>query len=274
MKLQEFNHISQNYKTRQQKMPVLFIGHGHPINAVLDNDFTRALTHLGKTLEKPNAILVISAHWETVGTYVSVNPIPRTIHDFGRFDDRLFEISYDAPGEPKVARDVKRIISMSDVMEDADMGLDHGAWTILKYIRPAADVPVFELSVDYTLQPHRHYELGAQLKALRDKGVLIVCSGNIVHNLRMTDWYHIDAAPYEWNLEFDNQVKNHLDNRNFDALIKYSQMGASAKLAVPSSDHYLPMLYSLGLVNNDDPITYIYEGYQYASMSMRCFRIG
>ncbi|MEN0053261.1 MAG: 4,5-DOPA dioxygenase extradiol [Mucilaginibacter sp.] len=274
MNLHNLNKISQGYQKRQQKMPVLFIGHGHPINAVLDNDFTKTLVQLGKTLEKPNGILIISAHWETVGTYVSVNAKPRTIYDFGRFDDRLFQISYDAPGQPELARDVKKIISMTDVMEDADMGFDHGAWTILKFIRPAADVPVFELSIDYTLQPHQHFALGAQLKSLRERGVLIICSGNIVHNLRLTDWYNIDAAPYEWNLEFDEQVKRHLDNRNFEGLVNYHQMGRPAMLAVPTNDHYLPMLYSLGMIDKDELITHIYEGYQYASMSMRCFRIG
>lgn len=274
MKLQELNNISQNFKTRQQKMPVLFIGHGHPINAVLDNDFTRALTRLGKTLEKPNAILVISAHWETVGTFVSVNPKPRTIYDFGRFDDRLFQLSYEPQGEPEVAKDLKEMVSMTGIMEDADMGLDHGAWTILKFIRPEADIPVFELSIDYTAQPCFHFELGAELKSLRDRGVLIICSGNIVHNLRLTDWHNIDAAPYEWNLEFDALVKDHLDNRNFDALINYDRMGSSAMLSVPMNDHYLPMLYSLGLADSDEPITHIYEGYQYAAMSMRCFQIG
>ncbi|KAA2242779.1 4,5-DOPA dioxygenase extradiol [Chitinophaga agrisoli] len=274
MQLQEFNKISEQYKTRHRKMPVLFIGHGHPINAVLDNDFTRSLTKLGKTLEKPNAILVVSAHWETVGTYVSVNPRPRTIYDFGRFDDRLFQISYEPAGQPEIARNVKKIVSMTDVMEDAGMGLDHGAWTVLKYIRPEADVPVFEMSVDYTRQPDFHFGLGAQLRSLRDRGVLIICSGNIVHNLRLTDWHNIDASPYEWNLEFDHFVKRRLDDRDFQPLINYFKIGASAMLSVPTNDHYLPMLYSLGLAGQDEPITHIYEGYQYAAMSMRCFQIG
>jgi 4,5-DOPA dioxygenase extradiol len=274
MKLQELDHITQGYQVRDKKMPVLFIGHGHPVNAILDNDFTQTLTSLGRQIDKPTAILVISAHWETVGTYVSVNPNPKTIYDFGRFDDRLFEISYNPQGHPELARAVKQSITMTDVMEDTNMGLDHGAWTILKFIWPMADVPVFEMSMDYTRPPQYHYQLGEQLKALRNKGVLIICSGNIVHNLRLTNWHDIAAKPYDWNLEFDATVKKHIDDRNFEALVNYNQLGRAASLAIPTNDHYLPMLYSLGLADQNEPIKHIYEGFQFASMSMRCFQVG
>ncbi len=274
MKLQELNTIAQQYQARDKKMPVLFIGHGHPINAILDNDFTQTLTNLGKQIDRPNAILVISAHWETVGTYVSVNPNPRTIYDFGRFDDRLFNVVYKPGGHAELARELKTIVTLTDVLEDEKMGLDHGAWTVLKFIRPDADIPVFEMSIDYTKGPQYHYELGIQLKALRKKGVLIISSGNIVHNLQLTNWHDIDARPYDWNIEFDHIVKENIDNRNFKSLVNYNLLGKTAGLSIPTNDHYLPMLYTLGLIDDNDEIKHIYEGFQFASMSMRCFQAG
>jgi len=255
-------------------MPVLFVGHGHPLNALADNEYTRALALQGQLLEKPTAILVISAHWETVGTAVSVNPLPRTIHDFGPFDNRLFQIDYPAPGHPDLARELQGLVTNTHILEDETMGLDHGAWTVLKFLRPEADTPVFEMSLDYTKPAAFHYQLGRELKALRSRGVLIVCSGNIVHNLTRTIWNDINAAPFDWNLEFDAFVKQQIDNRNFDALVSYQSLGAASQLAIPTSDHYLPMLYTLGLSDHDDPITHFYEGYQYGGISMRCFQAG
>jgi len=229
---------------------------------------------MGQTIEKPAAILVISAHWETVGTYVSVNAVPRTIHDFGRFDDRLYEMTYPASGHPELAKELKGLVSLTDIMEDGGMGLDHGAWTVLNFIRPDADVPVFEMSIDFTKGPDFHYQLGQQLKLLRKKGVLIICSGNIVHNLRLSDWHHIDAVTHDWNLEFDQLVKENIDQHAFDRLVNYQQLGNAAKLAIPTNDHYLPMIYSLGIIDKDDNIKHIYEGYQYAGISMCCFQAG
>lgn len=255
-------------------MPVLFIGHGHPMNALWDNDFTRRLTDLGKNIDKPNAVLVISAHWETIGTYVSVNPNPRTIYDFGGFAEDLFKVKYEPQGHPELARELKSLVSITNVMEDHSMGLDHGAWTVLKFIWPQADVPVFEMSMDYAKGPEYHFELGKQLKALRRKGVLILCSGNIVHNLRMINWRDIDAKPYDWNVEFDEYVKLNLENRNFKDLINYKHAGASAQLSIPTNDHYLPLTYALGLMDNDEPIQHIFEGYQFGSLSMRSFQVG
>ena len=274
MKLQDLYQYSQQYPQRQQKMPVVFVGHGHPLNAVMDNSFTRALSQAGQQIERPNAILVISAHWETVGTYVSYNPAPRTIYDFGKFDERLYQMSYDAMGAPELAQELQEMVTITAVKKDMTMGFDHAAWTMLKFLRPAADVPVFEMSVDFTKSPEFHYELGGQLKTLRDKGVLIVCSGNIVHNLRLSDWKNIDAKPYDWNIEFDHWVKQALDQHDFRRLIHHQQMGAAAGLAVPTSDHYLPMLYCLGMIDQDEEIRQIYEGYQFAAMSMRCFIAG
>ncbi|AMR34552.1 dioxygenase [Mucilaginibacter sp. PAMC 26640] len=255
-------------------MPMLFIGHGHPMNALWDNDFTQTLTKLGKNMDKPSAVLVISAHWETIGTYVSVNPKPRTIHDFGGFSKELFDVRYEPMGHPELARELKSMVSITDVIEDHDMGLDHGAWTVLKFIWPDADVPVFEMSMDYSKPAAFHYQLGKQFKELRRKGVLILCSGNIVHNLRMIDWRDIDAKPYDWNLEFDQFVKNQLENRSFEALINYEKAGAAARLSIPTNDHYMPLMYALGLIDKNESIKHIYEGYQFGSLSMRCFQAG
>jgi len=274
MKLQELANIAGNFPIREKTMPMLFIGHGHPMNALWDNDFTQTLTRLGKTIDRPSAVLVISAHWETIGTYVSVNPKPRTIYDFGGFAKELFEVKYEPTGHPELARELRSMVSITDVLEDQDMGLDHGAWTVLKFIWPDADVPVFEMSMDYSKPAAFHYKLGGQLKDLRRKGVLILCSGNIVHNLRMIDWRDIDATPYDWNVEFDQFVKNQLAKRDFDPLINYDKAGAAARLSIPTNDHYLPLMYALGLIGKNEEIKHIYEGYQFGSLSMRCFQAG
>ncbi|PZU85887.1 MAG: 4,5-DOPA dioxygenase extradiol [Chryseobacterium sp.] len=254
-------------------MPMLFIGHGHPMNALFDNNFTRSLHELGKSIEKPNAIMVVSAHWETRGTFVSVNDRPSTIYDFGGFDPKLYEIKYEPKGAPDLAREVIRSAPDFHIREDHKMGLDHGAWTVLKHIFPDADIPVFQMSIDYTQSPSYHYALAQQLKKMRKKGVMIIGSGNIVHNLRLLDWKDIDAKPHDWVLEFDEIVKNKLDQRDFEALINYNKFGKIAELSVPTNDHYLPMLYTLGLADKDENMKYIYEGYQYGSLSMRCFQI-
>jgi len=273
MKLYGLKKISDQFGPTP-KMPVLFVGHGHPMNAILDNDFTRSLTTLGTSIVKPNAILVISAHWETKGTYVSTNPNPSTIYDFGRFDDRLFDIKYEPKGHPTLAKEVQDTVQITDVKTHAQMGLDHGAWTVLKFIFPKADIPVFQMSMDYTKPPSFHYQLGQQLSTLREKGVLILCSGNIVHNLRRMDWSNINAAPFDWNIEFDQLVKKQIDSREFKSLIQFQNLGKAARLSVPTPDHYNPMLYSLGLIEKNEPVRHIYEGYQYGGISMRCFQVG
>ncbi len=273
MKLNDLKNITDSF-TKSAKMPVLFIGHGHPMNAILDNNFTQSLTKLGKSIEKPNAVLVISAHWETIGTFVSTNPFPRTIYDFGNFDKKLFDIKYEPKGHPELAKELIKTVETVIIKEDNSMGLDHGAWTVLKFIFPKADVPVFEMSMDYSKGPEFHYSLGKELAKLRKKGVMIICSGNIVHNLNILDWNNIDAKPFDWNVEFDNLVKKNIDNRTFNPLVNFQNLGKTAKLSIPTTDHYYPMLYSLGMVQKDEPIKHIYEGYQYGGISMRCFKIG
>jgi 4,5-DOPA dioxygenase extradiol len=217
---------------------------------------------------------MISAHWETAGTYVSTSPWPKTIYDFGNFDNRLFDITYEPKGSPEIAKEVKDLVTTTTILEDHNMGLDHGAWTVLKFIYPKADIPVFQMSLDYSKSAPFHYQLASELSSLRKKGVLIVGSGNIVHNLGRMDWRNINAKPHDWNIEFDNLVKNYINHHRFDELVAYEKLGASARLSIPTNDHYLPMLYTLGLAEKDDEIEHIYEGYQHAGISMRCFKIG
>ncbi len=256
---------------KSAKMPVVFIGHGHPMNALLDNSFTQALQKMGTQFEAPNAILMISAHWQTMGSFVSTNQHPKTIYDFGRFDDRLFQLTYEPPGHPAVAKMVMESIQSANVKPDAQMGLDHGAWTVLRHIFPQANIPVLELSIDYSKPPAFHYQLGKELKSLREKGVLIMSSGNIVHNLYAADFYNMEATPFDWAIAFDEQVKKILTAGDHQSLVDYQKLGTAARYAIPTNDHYLPMLYTLGLMDKNEQVNYLFEGYQNASISMRCF---
>ncbi len=272
MQLNDLKNITDSF-TVSKKMPVLFIGHGHPMNAIFDNNFTKSLAAIGTAIEKPNAILVVSAHWQTRGTFVSVNPKPKTIYDFGGFDEQLYQIKYEPNGHPELAKQSIKVATDYTIYEDNNMGLDHGSWMILKHIFPKADIPVFQLSIDYAKPAEYHFQLANALKKMREKGVLIIGSGNIVHNLGSLDWRNIDAKPFEWATEFDELVKTKLDNQDFNALIHYQQFGNAGKMAIPSNDHYLPMIYSLGLAEKFEKIKYLYEGIQYGSVSMRCFQI-
>lgn len=255
-----------------QKMPVLFIGHGNPMNALYDNAFTKKLHTIKNSITKPKAILVVSAHWLTRGTFVSTNPSPKTIYDFGGFPDELFKVKYEPKGAPELAKEAKDKINYTKVTEDNTMGLDHGAWTILKHIYPDADIPTFQLSIDYSKPASYHYELAKQLDFLRNKGVLIIGSGNIVHNLGMVDFNNPNSA-YDWAIEFDTTVKNLLDKGDDVSLINYEKLGKSALLSIPTNDHYLPMLYILGLKNKGEHVSYLYESMEMGSLSMRSFLI-
>jgi 4,5-DOPA dioxygenase extradiol len=270
MKLQDLKNLTDTFSSTDA-MPAFFIGHGNPMNAVLDNPFTRSLTEMGKSVQqKPNAILVVSAHWLTRGSYVSINPKPEVIYDFGGFPDELYQVKYPAPGSPEYAAQVKDLLP--EVKEDKDWGLDHGAWTILKHMFPEADIPVFQLSIDFYKPMQYHYELAQKLQSLRKKGVLIIGSGNIVHNLRM--WFSKgDNNPYDWATEFDGFVKDRIEKRDFKSLVEYEKQGAAAKLSVPTVDHYVPMLYSLALAGDKEEIKFTYEEV-FSAASMRCFRIG
>ncbi len=273
MQLSGFKKITDELSTTD-KMPAFFIGHGNPMNALYDNPFTQTLTRVGVALPKPRAALVISAHWLTSGTRVSVAPNPETIYDFGGFPPELSQVKYPAKGDPTAAEFVKSHITKTQVQTDAHMGLDHGAWTILKHLWPDAGIPVFQLSIDYTKSPQWHYELAQELNALRRKGILIIGSGNIVHNLGRLDFQNPNPATMDWALEFDTAVKTRIDNRKHSELISYENLGKAARLSVPTNDHYLPLLYTLGLQEKEEAATHIYEGFDLGSISMRCVKLG
>jgi 4,5-DOPA dioxygenase extradiol len=274
MELNELKKITDNFKITG-KMPTLFIGHGNPMNALYDNPFTRNLKSLGESLKeiKPNAILVVSAHWLTNGTAVAVTPKPQTIHDFGGFPEELFKQQYPAPGAQDLALETKQLITSTVVQEDQRWGLDHGAWTVLTHMFPEANIPVFELSIDYTKPPEYHYNLATELKSLRKKGVLIIGSGNLVHNLYKVNLSD-HAKPFDWAVEFDEVVKAKLISKQYDDLMNYRSIGASALLSIPTNDHYLPVFYTLGVTDKDEELKFTYEEIQNASISMRCFQIG
>ena len=260
-----------------EKMPVLFIGHGSPMNIISENDFTRSLVNLGRSLPKPKAILVISAHWLTDGTYVTCMNKPETIHDFYGFPEELYEITYPSPGAPDCAKYLAQ--SEDNLNCTTQWGLDHASWAILKHMYPQADIPVFEMSLDYSFNDGHpkpiqyHHDLALKLVELRRKGVLIIGSGNLVHNLRMAD-YNMYAKPYDWAVEFDQKVRSSLLKGHVEDLINFDNMGQSASYAVPTLDHYLPMIYAIALREGNEPLTFTYEGFQNGSISMRCFQIG
>jgi len=272
--------MSEKIWREGKRMPALFIGHGSPMNAILKNDFTKSLADLGRTLPRPRAIMVISAHWLTDGTYVSCMDKPRTIHDFYGFPEELYRIRYPSPGALDYAKFVTESVNMGKVKFDYEWGLDHASWTILRHMYPEADIPVFEMSLDYSFNDWNpkplqyHYDLARELVELREKGVLIIGSGNIVHNLRLIDFSNINAKPYDWAVEFDELAKANLLEWNPEELINFEKMGDAASYAVPTLDHYLPMIYTIALREKDEPIDFTYEGFQHGSISMRCFQIG
>jgi len=252
-------------------MPALFIGHGSPMNAIEDNEFSRAWAEVTRSLPKPKAVLCVSAHWETAGTRVTAMEEPKTIHDFYGFPPVLFDKRYLAPGSPDLARTAQGLARKSPVELDLDWGLDHGAWSVLCRMFPEADVPVVQLSLDQRKAPASHYELGQELRGLRKKGVLILGSGNIVHNLREMAW---EDTAYDWALEFDERMKGLILSGDHEAIIGYSKLGHSARLAVPTAEHYLPLLYVLGTQDESDGVAFFAEKVTLGSMSMRSVRIG
>lgn len=263
-----------------QRMPVLFIGHGSPINIVLSNGFTRHLSDLGKRIPRPSAIMVISAHWLTRGTYVTCDDRPRMIYDFYGFPEELYQVRYECQGSPDYAKQVTHLGNgKGNVLCNHDWGLDHASYSILTHLFPDADIPVFEMSLDYTFNDlnqrpiQYHYELGMSLRSLRDMGVLVIGSGNIVHNLRTIDFSDIDAKPFGWALEADETIRSYLVTGEHQALIHYPYSGGAATQAVPTLDHYLPMIYAISLQQQGDSLRFTYEGFQHGSISMRCFMI-
>jgi 4,5-DOPA dioxygenase extradiol len=250
-------------------MPALFIGHGSPMNAIETNPFTESLNLLGKSfIPKPKAILVVSAHWLAKGSYVFTDSFPEQIYDFYGFPQALFDVKYPAAGSPEFAG--MTIALSSEIKENNSWGIDHGSWTVLKHMFPAADIPVFQLSIDMSKPLSYHSNLAKSLLPLRNQGVLILGSGNIVHNLR---YVYAQNAPYDWAIEFDEWVKNKIDIRDFDSLINFEKQGTAARLSVPTMDHYIPLIYALALAEESEDIAYTYEGIE-TSLSMRCLKIG
>lgn len=259
-----------NKKYSGPKMPALFIGHGSPMNALADNNFTKSLEQLGKKIATPNAILCISAHWMTEGTWVTGMERPKTIHDFYGFPQALFDVQYPALGSLEIANQITTNVSDPKINIDQEIwGLDHGTWSVLRHMYPNADVLVLQLSIDLSQPPEYHFKLGQELAKLRDKGVLIVGSGNIVHNLRKLNWDE-NARPFDWAIEFDQWVKDKIIKRDFNPLQSDFLKSESGKLSIPTPDHYYPLLYTLGASNSSDEMQFEYEEIQNASISMRC----
>lgn len=249
-------------------MPALFIGHGSPMNGIEDNDFSRNWHKLGQEITKPAAVLVISAHWFTRGTRVTAMGSPRTIHDFGGFPPELFAVQYPAPGDPQLAAETARLVHSTEIVQDHDWGLDHGAWTIVRHMYPEANIPVLQMSIDFTKPPQYHYDLAAELADLRKKGVLIMGSGNMVHNLRMLSWEMINGGGYDWAESMNDKFKELITSGNHKELIGYEKLGREALMAIPTPEHYLPLLYILGLKKSNDKVSFFNDKAVGGSLTM------
>ncbi|MDO9187674.1 MAG: 4,5-DOPA dioxygenase extradiol [Bacteroidia bacterium] len=274
MKLKALETITQEL-TRTEKMPVLFLGHGSPMNAIEENEFVTGFRNIGKGIPTPKAILVISAHWETKGTFVTAMDKPRTIHDFGGFPKALFDVEYPAPGSPELANETKNIIKKTQVGLDEKWGLDHGAWSVVKHLYPKADVPVIQMSIDYTQGAQYHYDLAKELASLRKKGILIVGSGNMVHNLGMVAWdkLNTDAYGYDWAIEANEKMKKYILTDEHQPLINFKSQGKAFDLAIPSPEHYLPLIYSLALKEKNEKVTIFNDKAVAGSLTMTSLKI-
>lgn len=274
-KANELGKIADHFDNTET-MPVLFLGHGSPMNAIEENEFVNGFRTIGKDLQKPKAILCISAHWETRGTYVTAMDHPKTIHDFVGFPKALFDMQYPAPGSPQLAHETAELVKKTTIGMDEQWGLDHGAWTVIKHLYPNADVPVIQMSIDYTQGPQYHYELGKELAALRKKGILIVGSGNMVHNLGMIAWDRLNDNDYgfDWALEARQKMKQFITEGNHQALINYSAQGKPFQLSIPSPEHYLPLLYTLALQEKNEAIRLFNDKAVGGSLTMTSVKIG
>jgi len=255
-------------------LPAIFFGHGNPMNAVLNNHYTEGWRRIGVRTAKPRAILAISAHWFVPETGVTVSTAPRTIHDFGGFPRELYEIQYPAPGDPELARRVQKMLAPLEVRLDTSWGLDHGTWSVLRHVYPDASTPIVQLSIDEVQPPSFHFEIGRKLAVLREEGVLIVGSGNLVHNLHAYAWGRHVQEPFDWAIRFETEAKGLLLAGDHRPLINYETLGKEALLSVPTPDHYLPLLYVVGTRQRDDVITFPVEGVDGGSISMLTVRVG
>ena len=255
-------------------MPAIFIGHGNPMNALAPNDWTEGWANIGAAMPPPKAILAVAAHWYSPGTAVTAMEEPKTIHDFGGFPRELFEVQYPAPGSPELARRIQALLAPLPVGLDLRWGLDHGTWSVLRHVYPKADVPIVQLQIDETKPPEFHHELGRRLAPLRDEGVLVVGSGNVVHNLHTYSWGRHPAEPFDWAVRFESRVRELLLSGNDGPLISYEEMGRDALLSVPTPEHYLPLLYVLGMRRDGDEVRFPVQGMDGGSISMLSIQLG
>lgn len=275
-----FKRFTDDLDEQEHYMPVLFVGHGSPMNAIEDNEFSQRWVAMAKEIPVPKAALIVSAHWLTRGTHVTAMPQPKTIHDFGGFPKALFDVQYPAPGHPELAKETASLFTGINVGMDHDWGLDHGAWSVVRQMYPEANIPMVQLSIDYNKPPEYHYDLGKQLQALRKKGVLILGSGNMVHNLGMMslpggDFSKINEAyGFDWAHEMNNIFKEKIGNGDHRALIEYEKLSTSAKLAIPTPDHYYPLLYSLALQRKDETLSFFNDKAIAGSLTMTSVKIG
>ena len=255
-------------------MPAIFLGHGNPMNALTSNAYTEGWRLFGERTPRPRAIVSVSAHWYLAGTAVTINPAPRTIHDFGGFPQELFQVQYPAPGDPELARRLQKMLAPLPVALDDSWGLDHGTWSVLCHAYPDADIPVVQLSIDETKPASFHFELGKLLAPLREEGVLIVGSGNLVHNLHTYAWGRHLPEPYDWAVRFEAQARRMILSGDFQPLVDYQALGEDALLSIPTPDHYLPLLYVLGTRREGEPVSFPVEGVDGGSLSMLAVQVG
>ena len=275
MQLNDLKILSDTFSL-SDRMPVLFVGHGSPMNGIENNDFSKVWQQLPRQFPKPTAIICISAHWLTRGTFITAMDRPRTIHDFGGFPDALYQVQYNVPGNPLLANETAQLFAKTQVGLDHDWGLDHGAWTVIRHMYPEASIPVLQLSIDYHMPAAYHYELAKELSILRNKGVLILGSGNMVHNLGMVAWdkMHEPNFGFDWAIEMNSIFKQKIADGDHQPLLKYETLHKAAKLAIPTPDHYWPLLYTLGLQENKEPVQFFNDSLVAGSLTMTSVRIG
>lgn len=273
--LQDLSKWSRDLKSTDI-LPALFIGHGSPMNGIEDNEFSRQWAKLGNEIPRPVAVLVVSAHWLTRGTWITAMDHPKTIHDFGGFPKELFAVEYPAPGSPTLAKQTSELISSVPVGLDHEWGLDHGTWIVVRHMYPDADIPVLQLSIDYYESPDFHYHLGKELAELRKRGVLVIGSGNMVHNLRMVDWDKLNEPEFgfDWALEMNSLFKSKIESKQHRDLIDYRNLGQAGKLAIPTPDHYFPLLYLLGIQGEKEEVSFFNDKAVGGSLTMTSVRFG
>lgn len=274
--LSAFKKFTDDLSEQEQLMPVLFVGHGSPMNGIEDTAFSRRWTQMAKEIPTPKAVLVVSAHWFTRGTKITAMDFPQTIHDFGGFPKALFDVQYPAPGHPALAKETATLIHSAPVELDHDWGLDHGTWTIIRHMYPEANIPVLQLSIDFTKGPQYHYDLAKELLALRKKGVLIMGSGNMVHNLGLVAWDRLNEPGYafDWALNINDKFKALIQDGNHQALVNYAALGKDAMLAIPTPEHYLPLIYTLALKNSKDNLSFFNDTAVGGALTMTSVKFG